>query len=125
MTQKRTTAVDAHIGSRMRTRRLVLNMTQDSLAERLGITFQQIQKYEKGSNRISASRLLDVAAILDVPPTYFFEGLDGTASKDGSSQNLLVDRDGADLLRAFNSIEDRGTRRAIISVVTAASRAST
>ncbi len=125
MSQKQTTAVDTHIGHRIRTRRQILKITQDSLAERLGITFQQVQKYEKGSNRISASRLLDVAAILDVPLTYFFEDLDGSkGSEAASGQDLLVDRDGADLLRAFNAVEDKDMRRAIISVAKAARRAA-
>ncbi len=121
MSQKSATAVDAHVGRRIRSRRQVMGISQTELGERLGITFQQIQKYEKGGNRISASRLLDVAAALDVPVSYFYEGLDGA---EGSTQSLLIDREAADLLRAFNAVTDKNMRRAILSVAQAASRES-
>ncbi len=70
--------IDVRIGERVRARRTALGMSQDALANRLGITFQQVQKYEKGVNRIAASRLFDIAAILETPVAYFFEGLVST-----------------------------------------------
>ena len=66
---------DKHVGNRIRTRRLMLNMSQNKLARTIGVTFQQVQKYEKGSNRVGASRLLQIASALEVPIGFFFEGL--------------------------------------------------
>lgn len=73
--QRATNAVDTHIGRRLRHRRLEIGMSQEQLAESLGVTFQQIQKYEKGVNRVAASRLYDITKALEVEITYFFEGL--------------------------------------------------
>ncbi|MGB0440222.1 MAG: helix-turn-helix domain-containing protein, partial [Paracoccaceae bacterium] len=67
--------VDTHVGKRIRQRRWLVGMTQQQLAEKVGIKFQQIQKYEIGSNRVAASRLFELAQLFDVPPSYFFEGL--------------------------------------------------
>lgn len=72
---KRTDLIDKHVGNRVRMRRLMLKMTQEKLGDELGLTFQQVQKYEKGTNRISASRLQYLSRILDVPVPFFFEGL--------------------------------------------------
>lgn len=84
MTEQRTaTGVDEHLGARVRERRLEIGMSQETLADLLGLTFQQIQKYEKGLNRIAASRLWDMTAALDVDITYFFAGLDRTKPKRG------------------------------------------
>ncbi len=69
--------VDIHVGHRIRLRRRLLDMTQQQLGERVGIKFQQLQKYESGANRISASRMWDIAAAMEVPVSFFFEGLDG------------------------------------------------
>jgi transcriptional regulator with XRE-family HTH domain len=73
--QRAVNAIDQHIGERLRARRLEIGMSQEHLAERLGVTFQQVQKYEKGVNRVAASRLFDVAGALDVEIDYFFSGL--------------------------------------------------
>ncbi len=121
MTQKSPRPVDTHVGQRMRLRRQILDVSQMELARRLGITFQQVQKYEKGANRISASRLVEIAAALEVPVTYFFEGLDSAHEGGGKDQDLLIDSNGAALLRAFNRISDKAVQRALISVVQAAS----
>jgi transcriptional regulator with XRE-family HTH domain len=75
------TAVDKHVGERVRMRRLILNMSQDTLAKKLGLTFQQIQKYEKGTNRIGASRLYQIAEILGIPVSFLFEDLPGHKSR--------------------------------------------
>ncbi len=125
MSQKSITDVDKHVSRRMRERRQIIGVTQEGLADRLGITFQQVQKYEKGSNRMSAGRLLGVAEVLEVPVSYFFEGLDGaSAGEDAIREELLLDKDGIELLRAFNRIEDKQMRRAIINVAKAAGRSS-
>jgi len=102
---KAATAVDVHIGQRLRMRRKLAGLSQDQLAERLGITFQQVQKYEKGTNRISASRLFDAARLLSVPVSYFFEGL---AASDAEPERAIpMNRDEHDLLLAFrNARED-------------------
>lgn len=73
--------IDIHVGQRIRQRRVLLGMSQTGLAKTVGLTFQQIQKYERGSNRTGASRLFEFARVLDVPVSYFFEGLDGSAPK--------------------------------------------
>ena len=75
--------VYVHVGQRVRHRRWMLGMTQQQLCDRVGIKFQQIQKYETGSNRISASRMWDIAAAMEVPVSFFFEGLDGRAPATG------------------------------------------
>lgn len=79
--QRATNAVDRHIGTKLRGRRLEIGMSQEKLADLLGITFQQIQKYEKGANRVAASRLYDMSKALDVSVTYFFDGLAERAIK--------------------------------------------
>jgi len=120
MTQKSPRPVDIHVGQRMRTRRQILDVSQTDLADRLGITFQQIQKYEKGTNRISASRLVEIAAALEVPVTYFFDGLDGAHAGRRDHDDLLIDSNGVALLRAFNRISDKTVQRALISIAQAA-----
>lgn len=77
MTKKIPDPIDRHVGSRVRLRRLTLGMSQEKLADALQLTFQQVQKYEKGANRIGAGRLMRIARILQVPPSFFFEGLEG------------------------------------------------
>jgi transcriptional regulator with XRE-family HTH domain len=106
----------------MRARRLELRMTQNDLAAGFGLTFQQIQKYEKGVNRMGSSRLAQAAQILEVPPSYFFEGL-GSRSEIPRDQGVarltafLADKDGQDLVRAFQRIKAKETRRAIADMV--------
>jgi transcriptional regulator with XRE-family HTH domain len=121
--------VDVHVGSRVRLRRVMLGMSQERLADRLGITFQQVQKYEKGSNRMSASRLYDVAATLSVPVTFFFEGapaLSQAASRElsetgaeASIVEFISTREGIELNRAFCRIADSRKRRQVLKLVDA------
>lgn len=102
--------VDAHVGKRIRHRRWMVGMTQQHLADRVGIKFQQIQKYETGMNRVSASRLYDIAHEMDVPVSFFFDGLDvGDASRPAT--DLLGDKEALDLIRAYYSIPEAQRRR--------------
>jgi len=103
--------VDVHVGERVRARRLLAGLSQDAFAQKLGVTFQQIQKYEKGTNRISASRLYKIAAILNVPVDYFFEDLGQTTLPDG------MRREGLELVRAFNRVEEPRTRKQILALL--------
>jgi transcriptional regulator with XRE-family HTH domain len=124
MAKKGPNPVDKHVGSRVRMRRLMLGMSQSRLAEGLGLTFQQVQKYEKGMNRIGASRLQHVASILQVPVAFFFEGLptaDEPKSHAGSLSHaavfeFLATTDGVRLARAFTRIPDAKLRRSIVDV---------
>ena len=119
MSVKSATDVDKQIGARIRARRQALKISQTALAETAGITFQQVQKYEKGSNRISTSRLAQIAKTLEAPVSYFFEGLDGTAET-----SFLADPQTAELLAAFKSIENEALRQAILDIVLIASGTS-
>jgi transcriptional regulator with XRE-family HTH domain len=116
-------AVDRHVGSRVRMRRLMLHMTQEALGEALGITFQQVQKYEKGVNRISASRLQHIARIFKVPAPFFFDGAPGGA--DGAAEppfcvtEFVATSDGLALAKAFMQIGDARLRRTIAGLVEA------
>lgn len=101
--------VDSHVGKRIRQRRWVIGMTQQQLADAVGIKFQQIQKYETGMNRVSASRLWDIAATLDVPIGYFFDGL-GEAGTGGEAEEL-ASKEAMDLVRAFHAIPDAQRKR--------------
>jgi transcriptional regulator with XRE-family HTH domain len=106
--------VDVHVGKRIRHRRWTLGTTQQQLAERVGIKFQQVQKYETGMNRVSASRLWDIAAALGVPVSFFFEGMDGIAA-DGAGadrpSDILSDREALELLRSYYAIPEAQRRR--------------
>jgi len=107
--------IDRHIGSRVRARRIMLGMSQERLADALGLTFQQVQKYEKGVNRIGASRLLQIAGILDVSIEFFFEGLPGLRAGGFSGDSLLAEfltRSQRDrLVRGFLTLKDDEARR--------------
>jgi transcriptional regulator with XRE-family HTH domain len=107
--------VDVHVGKRIRHRRWLVGMTQQQLAESVGIKFQQIQKYETGANRVSASRLWDIADALTVDVSFFFEGLDNEASKsDGAEKvpaDLLGDKEALDLVRSYYAIPENQRRR--------------
>ena len=94
--------IDAHVGFRIRQRRRVLDITQKELAERVGIKFQQIQKYEEGANRVSASRLFKLAAALDVPVEYFFKGLD----QNGFSSGIALSERAETLAVQFNALSE-------------------
>jgi len=119
---------DKYVGSRVRMRRLMLHMSQERLADRLGLTFQQIQKYEKGTNRISASRLQEISNILEVPVPFFFEGApqahgSGRRSEESPSLAHITDflgtADGHALVKAFIKIKDATLRRSIVRMVEA------
>ncbi len=110
--------VDAHVGKRVRHRRWMMGMTQQQLGDLVGIKFQQIQKYETGMNRISASRLWDIAKSLEVPISYFFEGLDADsieeAGMDADSSargDLLADKEALELVRSYYAIPENQRRR--------------
>ena len=125
--------VDLHIGQRVRHRRWLLGMTQQQLAQSVGIRFQQIQKYEKGTNRIGASRLFQLSKILEVPVGYFFEDAFANAAPAQAMQGLhepeqegylldfLNSREGLDLNKAFARIQDPKVRRRVIDLVRALS----
>jgi transcriptional regulator with XRE-family HTH domain len=125
--QLRANHIDRHVGARIRMRRLMLHMSQSRLAEALLITFQQVQKYEKGTNRVSASKLAQIAAFLDVPIGFFFEALPGPAgtSKDAAAPwtteitAFLSSPDGVRLSGAFTEITQRRIRRSIVDLVDA------
>ena len=119
---------DKYVGSRLRMRRLMLDMSQTNIADALGLTFQQVQKYERGSNRISASRLQHLSQILQVPVPFFFEGAPaasaGRVAKTPADDpsyvaDFLATSEGLDLVKAFVSIEDPELRRAIVRLVQA------
>jgi transcriptional regulator with XRE-family HTH domain len=126
--------VDVHVGGRARLRRLYLEMSQSALARSLGVTFQQVQKYERGHNRISASRLFDLSRILEVPIGYFFqdmpEGLTGTGRAAGPVEEAegaaavdfresLAARETMELIRAYYGIPDPNLRRRVYEIIKA------
>ena len=124
--KKKPNPVDIHVGSRVRLRRTMLGMSQEKLGESLGITFQQIQKYEKGTNRIGASRLQRISEVMTVPVSFFFEdaptGMTGNESlQEPSSPDYVVDflssSEGLQLNRAFVRISDPKVRRRVIDLV--------
>lgn len=108
--------VDVHVGKRVRHRRWMVGMTQQQLAEKVGIKFQQIQKYETGANRVSASRLWDIADALDVEVSFFFEGLEtesqpAESGADKVPADLLGDKEALDLIRSYYAIPENQRRR--------------
>ncbi|MEL6508825.1 MAG: helix-turn-helix transcriptional regulator [Pseudomonadota bacterium] len=106
--------VDVHVGKRVRHRRWLVGMTQQQLAEKVGIKFQQIQKYETGMNRVSASRLWDIADAMDVPVSFFFEGLDGHdvgTVGAGTPNDILADKEAMELVRSYYAIPENQRRR--------------
>lgn len=125
--KKRPNPIDVHVGSRIRLRRNMLGISQEKLGESLGITFQQIQKYEKGTNRVGASRLQAIASILNAPISFFFEdapGEDGGApgfGEEGSTfvTDFLNTSEGIQLNRAFVKISDPKVRRRVLDLVKA------
>jgi transcriptional regulator with XRE-family HTH domain len=128
MTKKAPNPVDKHVGSRVRMRRMMLSMSQEKLGDALGLTFQQVQKYEKGTNRIGASRLQQIAHILEVPVAFFFEGAPEfgvPAPQPGMSEapsptyvsDFLATSDGLALTKAFMRIRDAKLRRRIVDLV--------
>ena len=127
MTKRDPNFVDRHVGNRMRMRRLLIGMSQEKLGEMLGITFQQVQKYEKGSNRVSASRLYQVAKVLSVPVQYFFDELQGDSSGPGFAESrgadlisgALQSPEGVQLARIFSATTDPEKRKLIINTAKA------
>lgn len=107
--------VDVHVGKRVRHRRWLVGMTQQQLAEKVGIKFQQIQKYETGANRVSASRLWDISEVLDVPVSFFFEGLDAehaaTVKDESMPADLMGDKEAMELIRSYYSIPENQRKR--------------
>src|ERR1700760_328683 len=126
MSTKAPNPVDRYVGSRVRMRRIMLGMSQEKLGEALGLTFQQVQKYEKGTNRVGASRIQQIAEILQVPVSFLFEGgPTGTAKVEGMSEgpspsyvsDFLATSEGLSLTRAFTRISDSKLRRSIVDLV--------
>ncbi len=116
--------VDLHVGGRVRMRRKMLGVSQEKLAEALGLTFQQVQKYERGSNRVSASKLYDIARFLSCPISYFFDGLaDPTTTGDGEGEteqhvhDFLMTTEGLELANTFPKIQRPRVRRRILELV--------
>jgi transcriptional regulator with XRE-family HTH domain len=129
MTKKTPNPTDKHVGSRVRMRRMMLGMSQEKLGDALSLTFQQVQKYEKGTNRIGASRLQQIAHSLQVPVSFFFEGapellnggsngMDHTgAPSPAYVSDFLATSDGLSLTKAFMRIKDQKLRRRIVDLV--------
>jgi transcriptional regulator with XRE-family HTH domain len=126
MSTKAPNPVDKYVGSRVRMRRIMLGMSQEKLGEALGLTFQQVQKYEKGTNRVGASRIQQISEILQVPVSFLFEGgpsgtTNGGSFSEGSSPSYISDflatSEGLALTRAFTRITDAKLRRSIVEMV--------
>ena len=124
MTRRDPNFVDVHVGSRMRMRRQLIGMSQEKLGELLGITFQQVQKYDKGANRISASRLYYASKILGVPVQFFFEELPGVEGHGGMGEprgedavlSALMNVEGISLAKAFRDADSVNKRRLISTI---------
>jgi transcriptional regulator with XRE-family HTH domain len=124
---RRANPLDVHVGARVRLRRMLLGMSQEKLGEHLGLTFQQIQKYEKGVNRIGASRLFDLSRVLGVPISFFYEEAPGQGKvmqpgfaeqpEESYVVEFLSSRDGLELNKAFVRITDPAVRRSIVDLV--------
>jgi transcriptional regulator with XRE-family HTH domain len=126
MSTKAPNPVDRHVGSRVRMRRIMLGMSQEKLGDALGLTFQQVQKYEKGTNRVGASRIQQISEILQVPVSFLFEGSpSGASGSEGFSEatspayvaDFLATSEGLALTRAFTRISDPRLRRSIVELV--------
>src|SRR5512143_1304907 len=126
MAQKVPNPIDKHVGARVRMRRIMLHMSQEKLGSALGLTFQQVQKYEKGTNRIGASRLQQIAHILQVPVSFFFEGAPHAPGHAGGMSeapspayvaDFLASSDGLSLTKAFMRIKSSKLRRRIVDLV--------
>ena len=115
--------IDVHVGHRLRARRTLLGLSQEKVGEAMGLTFQQVQKYERGANRIGASRLWDMSRILNCPISYFFEEIDSAAASAGTNGEVheirsneddpLIQRETLELVRAYYNINDYHVRRRI------------
>jgi transcriptional regulator with XRE-family HTH domain len=120
--------VDVHVGMRLRQRRTLLGMSQEKLAQAFGVSFQQVQKYERGANRISASRLHLLTKTLDVPITYFFEGLPNSSGEHAAAaveedeSDQMTSRETLELVRAYYRIEDPSVRKRLVELARALGR---
>ena len=134
-TQGTPSPVDVYVGSRVRLQRTLLGFSQEKLGEAVGLTFQQIQKYERGANRIGASRLHEFSQILDVPISFFFDGLDQNSAKSGSSKrrassnnanqdNFLQKRETWELVRAYYRIPDTLVRKRLFETIKALAKST-
>jgi transcriptional regulator with XRE-family HTH domain len=133
--ESRPSPIDVHVGSRIRLRRTLLGMSQERLGDQLGLTFQQVQKYERGINRVGASRLFDLARVLDVPISFFFDdmpdGLAGSAgggsrralgmadAQDAFGDDTMTRRETLELVRAYYRISDPNQRKKVLDLVKA------
>jgi transcriptional regulator with XRE-family HTH domain len=132
--EHRPSPIDVHVGSRVRLRRTLLGMSQERLGEALGLTFQQVQKYERGVNRIGASRLFDLSRVLDVPISFFFDDMPGSVggsqgfarrvagfaeSQEGFEDDTLHRRETLELVRAYYRIQDPAVRRRVFDLIKA------
>jgi len=122
--------IDRVVGQRVRWRRRELKLTQERLGELLNLTFQQVQKYEKGVNRVSAGRLFEIASVLGVPITYFYEGAEGfvehenaQAAEDGKTHAPVMNSETLELIASFQKIEDNSLRKSLLATVRAAASA--
>jgi transcriptional regulator with XRE-family HTH domain len=131
--EARPSPIDTHVGSRIRLRRTLLGMSQERLGEALGLTFQQVQKYERGVNRVGASRLFDLSRVLDVPISFFFDDmpesvagelggaagrrLPGSERSDGFSDDTLNRRETLELVRAYYRITDPALRKRVFDLI--------
>jgi transcriptional regulator with XRE-family HTH domain len=116
--------VDSHVGRRIRQRRMLMGMSQEKLGEAIGLTFQQVQKYERAANRISASKLYDISRALDVPVSFFFEDVDPATVSAGvrgemaeAPENAMDKRETLELVRAFYRIENPSVRKRLVDFV--------
>ena len=120
---KSATPIDKHVGAKVRMRRLMLGLSQTKLADGLGLSFQQVQKYENGVTRVSASRLQQIANILKVEPSFFFEGAPGSTVKVGDAKGqayiteFMASKDGLALVKAFTAVKDEKLRRRLVELV--------
>ena len=150
--EPRSSPIDAHVGSRIRLRRTLLGMSQERLGEGLGLTFQQVQKYERGVNRVGASRLFDLSRVLDVPISFFFDDMPDTLAashgsgpaatlpvgavagrrtyafaepQEGFGDDIMSRRETLDLVRAFYRITDGAVRKRMLDLIKSMATSST
>ena len=124
MTKRNPTEVDAYVGRRIRTSRMLIGMSQERLGELLGLTFQQVQKYEKGVNRVGAGRLFELAEIVGVPVSYFYkdivtESSETTNERAKRGTDFLLTNEGVQLMEGFMSIKEPKVRRRILELIQA------
>jgi transcriptional regulator with XRE-family HTH domain len=125
--KKSTGSIDKEIGSRVRMRRISIGMSQEKLGDMLGLTFQQVQKYEKGTNRISVGRLVDIAKILGVDIHFFFNGIKSIKAEPGFAEDeappymadVMSTPEGLQLIRAFTGVKSPKVRKSIVQLVAA------